>query len=354
MARHKRIPSLDVTVAIDPELVLLGDVRRAPVQVQQGSQTFSPDVALWLRANDGRVAGSLIAEPGHPAETLLEALLQSVLAAEGPDEAALPGRAVLFDQALADELGPQLQPLGIEVFVQPRFEPFDLVFQSLFSYLEQAEHAKETLELPNDVLKPLLGAAERLWKARPWDYVYDHPPFLIAPRESDGQAFYASILGANGDVLGVALYTSLGDYENSASLVESSLLEGEAGASPEQLRSLLDVFHDRTFLVFFDLKDEIQPGYREQLARAGWSRRFSVVPTFNRIGGGEEPGEPTAAEAGGIAVAVDALAVFCQSHRSEIANGRFPVEGEVEVSPAGRATTVEVSIPPPAAPSSEA
>lgn len=344
MAGRRRRGAGDLPFAVDPELALLADVRRAPVRVREGGQLFEPEVVLLARAEDGMIVGSLAARPGQPARTLMQALLQTLLAPVAPGRPALPGRVVLVNPQLANEVRPLLASLGVEVVISPPIEPFDRMFVELFDYLARDDQAGETLEVADETLKPLLAAAERLWRARPWEYAYDEPPFGLVPSRAGARPLYASVLGALREVLGVALYTRREDYETTLELGESNV-EGRS-APAEDAEALQHAFRGRIFLVTFEPRDETKSAYRDQLARCGWSRRLSVVPTFEAFGGGEAPGELTAQEAGEVAVAMEALATFCQLHRREVTDEAFPLRDRVAVEVGGQTIGVEVSVPP--------
>jgi hypothetical protein len=156
-------------------------------------------------------------------------------------------------------------------------------------------------------------------------------------------------MGANRELLGVALYTSLADYENTLLHGDALLLTSPSDDAAAD--AMLEMIRDRMFLVTFAPKDEMRPAYRDQLAGCGWSRRLSVVPSFAGIGGGQEPGVMTADEAPSVTLAVDALVAFCERHRYEISNDAFPIRESVEVKTAGGRATVDVVVPPDEDPS---
>ena len=231
----------------------------------------------------------------------------------------------------------------MEVVVASSFERFEELFASLINYLEQMAKADGTSDLPDEKLRPLVGASERLLKAKPWEYAADNPPFGLASRQPGARPMYAAILGAEREVLGVALYTSLEDYENTRETGEALL------TAPEFLDDAVEVLQairQRTFLVAFEPRDKLKPAYREQLARCGWPRRRKLVPTFGSLGGEQEPGDLSAEEAADVALAVDALVEICRRHRQQIAAEEFPIRDRVEIQFGSRTVTVDVSAPP--------
>ncbi|MBI2864834.1 MAG: plasmid pRiA4b ORF-3 family protein [Chloroflexi bacterium] len=331
------------------ELVLMGDVRQAPIEVREDGRVFSPVVALWVRADDGYVVGQLVDKPGHPAQTLVQALLAPIPVPGQPQAAALPSRVVLFNEELAKQAEPILAPLNIEITISPPFEPFEDLFANLFAQLEQSHEAGSMLDLPDDILRPLISAAERLWRAKPWEYTFDYPPFALMPGQGIARPLYACVLGAEEEVFGVALYTSIEDFETTLMIGESATgLLPEAvplSALEEAAAGVMGAFRGRVFLVSFGPKDEAPPAYREQLAQCGWSRRLRTVPTFAAMGGGQEPGLLSAEEATEVTIAVDSLVTFCQRHRKQIADEELPIRDAVDVSLAERIVRVDVSVP---------
>lgn len=337
------------TRAAGRELVLMGDVRQAPIEVREEGRTFYPVVALWVRADDGYVVGQLIDEPGHPAQTLLAALLSPAPVPGQPELPALPSKVVLFDEGLATLVEPLVAPLGIKTVTAAPFEPFEQLFANLLAHLEESDRAGVTLDLPPEVLGPFLAAAERLWRAKPWKYLFDYPPLALVPDRGSGRPLFASVLGANKEVFGVALYSSLEDYETALMHGESMEEPLPGIVSPEALRAAatetLEAYRQRVYLLSFEPKEDMRPAYREQLEGNGWPRRLMTVPTLTAYGGGQKPGPLNRKEASAVALAVDALVTFCQRHRERLAGEVFPIRDTAEVSLAGKTSRVDVSIP---------
>ena len=327
------------------KLVFMGDVRQAPIELCEGGRTFHPVVALWVRAEDGLIVGQFVDEPGHPAQTLVKALRAPVPVPGQPQTSDLPNQVILFNEELARQVRPLLAPLNIDIVVLPPFEPFEDLFANLFAHLQQIGIR---LALPDDVLRPLISAVDRLWRAKPWEYTFDYPPFAIVQVKEKAQPIYASVLGANEELYGVALYTSLEDYKATMELSESVMGQSAEDMSPvaldEAATEVLGAIRHRTFLVSFEPKGIAPPAYSDELARGGWSRRLNVVPIFAAMGEGQEPGLLDAEEAANVTLAVESLVAFCKRHSEQIANDEFPIRDTVEVSLAGETVTVDVSV----------
>jgi hypothetical protein len=350
MTRRKAGSGTPRTKQRERELVLMGDVREVPFEVREGGRTVQPVVALWVGAEDGYIFGQLIDEPGRPAETLVRALSAPAPVPGQPRGPVKPSKVILFNEELARQVKALLADQGVEVLISPPFEPLDDLFADLFDHLRQALMGESPLDLPDEVLMPLISPAERLWRAKPWEYTFDYPPFSLIPQKGGARLLHASILGANEEVFGVALYTSAEDYEATLELGESSVMGlSPEDASPAEVEAaaaeVLEALRHRAFLVSFEPRDEAPPDYRGKLARGGWPGRLSKVPVFSPMGGGSGPGLLTAEEAAEVAVAVDALVAFCQRHRGQIAGEKFPIRDSVEVDAAGKTVRVDVSVP---------
>ncbi len=348
MARRKT-PKAPIPIRqTDRGLVLMGDVRQAPVEVLEEGRAFRPVLALWVRADDGQVVGQLVDKPGHPARSLVRALRAPVPVPGQPPNPAMPTHVVLFNEVLAKQVKPLLAPLNIEVTTSPPFQPFDDLFTDLFDHLQKADQAWLMPDLPEDVVRSLVSATERLWRAKPWQYVFDSPPFALVPDQGSARVLFASVLGASAEVFGVALYTSAADYEATEMLADipAGSPEDESPAAQDAAASeVLKALRHPVFLVSFDPKAEADRAYREQLARWGWPGRLSKVPTFAVMGRGQEPAPLTSQDASDVTFAVDALVAFCQRYRQQLAEENFPIRDTIEVSLAGKTVRVDVSVP---------
>jgi hypothetical protein len=176
------------------------------------------------------------------------------------------------------------------------------------------------LDLSDEVLTALCAAAERLWKEKPWRYCYDDPPIGVEPLDRASRPVYTVVLGRAGEVFGVALYSSLEDYETLARLGDPPPGDAPAAVELAFAEALEAAHHHRTYLVSFDDKAEADPGYVDRLVAAGWSRRYRVVASFVAHGAGKPAalfGEP---EARRFWPVLDAVTAFCQQARDRIAD----------------------------------
>jgi hypothetical protein len=361
MAPRRHGPAAGHAYPHNQRRTYLGDVRAAPIAVMEGGEPATPYLGLWVDAETGLVVSTLVALE-RPAEALAEALLDPTSAPAAapadPDDAAagtltavdayeLPGRAVVFDPVLAAALRPRLAGRGIALEVSERIDAFEELFDSLFAHMAGAASPPQ-LEMPDEVLAPLCGAADRLWQAKPWRYCYDEPPIGVEPLNGRTAPVYAVVLGRGGEVFGVALYSSLEDYEALADLDEPPPVEATA-ASVAFGEALEAAHRHRTYLVSFDEKAEVDPHHVERVVAAGWSRRRRVVPSFMAHGGGQPTALFGAAEARRLGPVLDAVTAFCQQARDRIAELEYlPIQlaAEVAVEAAGETLRFRMTMPP--------
>jgi hypothetical protein len=362
MARRKRTGGeVGGRLPVNRELVVLGDVRTVPVTLKEkGGQPYQPDAAVWIHEASGMVYGFMVGPPGQRAQLLAEALFSPGPAPFGPRK-ELPGQVVLFDERLAGEFAPLRGDPQIEIYLSEPDEGFDDLFNSLFQYLDDRNRPESAL--PDEALRPLCAAAARLWRLKPWQFMYDQPPVelveLKEARAGSVQAgagqerpLYACVLGANEELFGVAFYTSLDDYRRFREIGEGVLSgpgapAGSPPAAPDAAE-LLSALQRRCFLVSFDDREDLRPEYLAQLERNGWPAEFSVAPQFAAVGGQAEPGELEAGDAARIALAIEALARFCERHEDAIAAEAYedtPIQDTISVRREGKVIKVQVRMP---------
>ncbi|MBI3973063.1 MAG: hypothetical protein HY332_17430 [Chloroflexi bacterium] len=348
MASRKKGRTADSSrsrLPVNRSLTLIGDVRTGPMQVRDDDgRLYHPDVAIWAQPDTGLIWGMMVGKPGERAQTLVHALVEAGPPPFGPRE-ELPGKLVLFDEALAREVRLLLDDPRIAFELTEPFDEFDELFRSFFEHYEQQRHP--TLDLPDPAIAALCKACARLWRAKPWQYVHDYPPLELVPQ--DEPPLYASVLGANREVLGIALYGSLDDLERFVEVGEEVVGPPGTPLPPpddEEADEILEALRHRTILISFDRRSDVVPEYRDQLAKNGWPRRTTVVPTFGAMGGDAPPGDINEDEAGRAALAIEALVTFCERHEDELTDEDYPIEETVEVERDGRPVQVRVKVPP--------
>ncbi|HEX6777476.1 MAG TPA: hypothetical protein VF099_04695, partial [Ktedonobacterales bacterium] len=337
------------------DLTVLGGKRAVGLYLQEDDQTFQPDLLIWLDGQNGMILGSEAINPqtskdngvSEALAALVEALLHpqpipflpallsgaepapGSLAAPPKPKPGLPAKITLNDEALAQAARAVFEPLNVPVEYQAEIPAFDQAFQSLSRHLGGREDATPpepfAWELAHDLLTPLYAAAMRLWETSPWDYMLDHPTVEITlgahGPQPDVPKLYASILGANGEVFGVACYTSLEAFERTLrrgqELIDSNpnidaaiemlrqagapvegldptmlrmlvgeLLTEQEGLTDSQVQELME----DALVCFFNTKDECDPTYLDWMK----ARRLAIskeggVPFFTKTSGGEPP-----------------------------------------------------------------
>ena len=369
------------------DLTVLGGRRTVGLFFQEDDQTFQPDLLIWLDGQNGMILGSeaintqaskdggisealaaLVEALLHPQPIpFLPALLSGAtpapgsLAAPPKPKPGLPAKIVLNDEALARAATAAFEPLSVPVEYQAEIPAFDQAFQALSRHLGGREDATPpepfAWEVAQDLLTPLYAAAERLWETSPWEYMLDHPTVEITLGASGPQPnvpkLYASILGANGEVFGVACYTSLDAFERTLRrgqelidanpnidaaiemlrqagapvegldpemlrMVVGELLTEQEGLSDSQVQELME----DALVCFFNTNEECDPTYLDWMK----ARRLTIpkkdgVPFFTKTSVGEPPRQPNEREARALTVALDALGQFFSKFGEQLEDG---------------------------------
>ena len=361
------------TMPVDASVVAAGVVSASGVTLADAG--YSPEIALWVVPATGLMWGFALGPPGRSADTLAQALIGPGLPglAGFPGTLGgrtLPGRLVVADAQLAKGLRRALGRSDVAIVVDPQIlTPLEGMMAAVLGALPGGPGAlleTQPLDLKSHTISSLCAAAVRLWDLQPWQFAYEDPLFEIAP--PSGATLYASVLGANEEVFGVAFYTHqedfLRDEEFGADLVDDDLDdvgdeaddeaddEEEATLTPEAMAdvaagaALVADVTGRVILFGFDDKDELPADYVRQMVRHKWPRRLDVVPTLTTRGG-TPPGAPlTEDEAQAVVLAVEALVAFAERHEDAIAEEAFPIHDTVEVRRDGQAVAVRIAVPP--------
>lgn len=330
---------------VDRRVAVLGDVR--PAGIALAGEPVPAEIAIWVKAESGEPWGTFIAPSGARIATLIQALAGANVPGQVVQR-KLPGKLIVFDATLADELRAALGRPEITIETTGRWEPFEQLFADLLAMVGMAAGPLVApLELPHETLTWLCEVGARLWRLQPWQFAYEDPLIELTPRLAAAKPLYASILGANGEVFGVSFYDDpqdfLHDEELGAELGED---EEENAAGEAEAAARLAATRGRVVLLSFDPKEELPAEYVSQLAKAGWPRRFEVAPVF-LTRGGSPPGTPLSEEeARQIALAAGAVADFCERHEDAITDEAFPIQDTVAVRRAGQTIEVAAAMPP--------
>lgn len=403
------------------DLILEGGKRAAGIYVREGGQTIGLELALWVDAESGIVRA--VSEPISPLESvdggLTQALTALVVALAGPfpmlpvggelelvpttgrgkadqearrslAEPALPGLVRVNDEALAAAARDMLAPVGVPVEFVADLPTWEEAFGFMASGLggDPAAGPPEPFAWEIDVAlaRPLFKAAAGYARRAPWEYVPGDPPLALTlgtygPRDG-AETLYASILGAGGEVMGVAFYLSLNDYRQAVQRGgEISEDDETIYAAIEELRRLgapvddLDpdvLFHtvakmvaeqepeigerrqiaEESLVLFYTDEEETEPTYVEWVRERGLTFvKSRGIPSFLRTGAGQEPRPPDEREVIAMTVAIEALNALFSKRADQMAltAAEQPHAALTYVAQAplrGTTVAVQVSYPP--------
>lgn len=236
-----------------PDTWLLG-VRRAPVWVgEDGAPRRRPWAVLVVSRRTGQIRFVEMLEERPSPEAVLERVLRAMShPAPSVREKVRPTQLGTDVPEVAAFLRPRLKTLGIRVSSPGRLEALDEVFRNLEGAMN-GRPALPGLGAASGVEDAWLGeffeAAAAYYRAAPWTRWHDavvleiRYPAGAAPR-------YATVLGAEGQVFGLALYPSREDL----ALVHSAR---DPAAAAGAMRSVAVWFSPEHEVPFADL-DEME------------------------------------------------------------------------------------------------
>lgn len=356
-----------------------GGMRTLPTYVLKGREMIQPRIVLWLDAASGAVLSVGLLEPAAAgaegeaaAQVLVTALTEAApsvaVAGDGPSGAggagkgkraaarsraapALPDRVLVNDEGVAGAARALLEPLAVTVEHRADLPAFDAALQSLVESMGLDPNAPPPQPFSWDVdealLPPLFKAAAGLWRRAPWDNLLDHPPIAVALGDNGPAAgvdtLYVSVLGAMGEVYGVACYFSAEDYR-------AAIAEGTARATPseEQMAEVAETMaqmglpmdamppgvrdaliresfvelgpspddgdpigRQNSLALLFDAADEVDPTYRLWLDDHKLKAPSKqAIPSFLRASSDAAPRRPDTREARALTLALEALNHF--------------------------------------------
>lgn len=396
-----------------------GGIQTLPAYVLQGREIIQPRIVLWLDAESGTVLGVGLLEPAAAgaeheaaaqvlATALAEARPTAVADVAGPRggraregkrvsaksqaQPALPSRVLVNDEAAADAVRALLEPLGVTVEHRADLPAFDAALQGLVESMGLDPNAPPpqpfTWDIDEALLPPLFKAAAGLWRRAPWDNLLDHPPIAVALGQygpaTGVETLYASVLGAMGEVYGVACYFSAEDYraaaeegvavatpseEQVAEMAEAMAQSGlPINALPPAVRDELikesivelgphadegsPLGQQNCLALLFDAEEEADPTYRLWLSdRKLKGASKQAIPTFLRTSPDGEPRQPNADEVRALTLALDALnRFFSRNGRAlePLAEEAGAVAQMVEVGGEGGGEKVPITLTYPA------
>jgi hypothetical protein len=362
-----------------PEAVFAGGMRMTGIQLSDGGVMVEPKMILWLDQTTGMIRAQRLINPefrgGGNVLEAIDCLLDACLAPSqdfadeptpfqrrgrqpgGEEQAFLPGKVVVTDEALARAARDTLGPYGVRVERVAALPDLDQVFDALLSMgrlmFDAAPGGPFTWEITDDLARQLFRAAAAYWRQAPWDYILDHPPLAVAlgphgPEEGHA-ILYASVLGSAGEVFGISLHYSLEDYQRAqqtgtdlaqrdVAVDEMLNILRQAGIPPdavsgEEIETLMQTMLagdtsasgqgpgltgvENTLAMWLTPADETEPAYLDWIKRHG-IRLFSreAVPIFVKVDAQGQATNPNERETRALAYALEALGhYFHRYHR---------------------------------------
>ena len=369
------------------DLVILGSRRvLKPVPDPQGNLVH-PQIVLWISERD-QVVYAVEVVPleestdggvSEAVDILVEGLLTGGQPPPGlasllalPAEAVLPSNIIVTDADLAAGVTQRLGALGVQVAVQTSHPILDELFESVMASIGIDKDGNMpppfAWDVPVPILKPLFAAAKRLWQRAPWEYVLDFPAFAVTLGEygpaPDVTTLHASVVGTDGQILGVACYFSLQAFEDTAEqgleLMEQEEAQFEETIAMMRSQGLpvdqipLEVLHGMlaqtmgpqtessvmrlmkdTLVCFFDDDEEADPTYLAWMD--GHKLKGPVkgyVPVFQRTMEGGTVRQPNEREVQALTLTVEALNQFFTTFAAAIKAGPavgVPIEFSTKV-----------------------
>ncbi len=216
-----------------PVSILLGRFRRLPRRDSQawqcgivrwpmwidsptGGRPTRPTGALWVARPAGLIGMHLLESAG---ETEVEAAVRAVVNLALRHEQELmgrPGRIEVTDADFGAALVGELGDPGVAVKVVPELRDVKEALAAFVAH-EQERSPVPTLmsggEVTLDDVREFAAAAERFYRAEPWQYLMNDDVLAVASPGLDKAARYAVVMGNAGMQFGISFYDSLAAIE---------------------------------------------------------------------------------------------------------------------------------------------
>lgn len=291
-----------------PKVEWVGGLVETPFTIEPAdAPAFSPRMAMWLQRPPGVIVASEVVVPGAEAGAVAGALDQA-LSRTG----AKPTRVRVATQALAEEVRERLAPATpIIVAPTPELDAAIAAMGAAMSNGRQTTYFTHPDVTPA-MLERFFAAARALWTSAPWQFAGDTQLIRVDAPSIGVDGACASILGAAGQELGIALFESIGHFD--AFVREGTL--------PAEVRRPLDLGGGELLLSFYRERDLSATMVREAkglgLEPAG-GRAFPSLLSMRRDG---RLVGPTAEELALMTAVGAAVAKFTATHRRLFEDGR--------------------------------
>ncbi len=233
-----------------------------PFFVHDREEPYRPDVVLWVELPEGFVVGQAAVMPedagGAVARTLRSALTQPLV---GPPRR--PDLIRVADGATAVEVRAEVAG-AIPVNLAPTPELEALVDQMVASIQADADDADDAPSyfawgrVSPDAVEKLFNACLSLFAAKPWTVAGDTQVLRLDIPALDVDGACVSIVGALGEVHGLAIFPSIADFDRYLEHAETGAFEEGGGPGVELL------------LLTFDAATRLPPSMRREAMEHGW------------------------------------------------------------------------------------
>ncbi|MEP6620017.1 MAG: SEC-C domain-containing protein [bacterium] len=255
----------------------------APVTTSVENRPDARFAAIILGTHDVVLTADL--DPNPPSTAIgVARLLAHAIEAQIKLGATPPSSITVRHQEVAAALAPLVEPIGVNrVHASTKMPELDEMLHSLRSHITGLPDPVPGLshpetwaawQLPPDLVANLFRAAAAYYTAAPWINLSGDEPLRVTI--ADGSTWFVSIMGQAGQVVGVAMYESLAEFE-------SILVPGDT-------RAAFNAFEHVLITLDFDARADLPKAMRNELA----TRRLPVagpaaypsIWTRNTIGGG--------------------------------------------------------------------
>ncbi|HEY5492647.1 MAG TPA: SEC-C domain-containing protein [Gemmatimonadaceae bacterium] len=233
------------------------------------------------------VLGSeVVSRPGAEPDELAVLLARQVLAAV--DSAGVtPTRVAIRYPALVEPLGRELLSHGILIVSEDELPGVADALRSMFAHmyggivpLHQLRSQPDMWAgwgMPADLTARLFRAAAAFHRAAPWRITANERPIIVTP--SGGHTWAAVVLGAAGQVTGLALYHDIADLD--------LMFARDPAATPS---TAFEGMHGTILSLLYNTRAELPRPMRAEIKNAGWEiagpNAYPTLSVLNTPGGG--------------------------------------------------------------------
>ena len=181
----------------------------------EDSEPFRPYLPIWHAVRDDKIHCVELLRPNERSfQTLVSSLLDFAL--DSQFGGYRPGTIQVMDTALAEHLQGVLSECEIAVEHVPTLDELNRVVADLRHQNEEESWAPPLLSdngISIEQLRAFAEAADRYFRARPWEYLTDIDPIRVERPAAPKGMKYAVVLGATRDVYGLGMYASNAEVE---------------------------------------------------------------------------------------------------------------------------------------------